>query len=573
MPVHSMSTILLPQSILNRLDQLSRTFLWGSTAEKKKQHLVKWSKVCSPKKEGGLGVRAAKSMNRALISKVGWRLLQEKNSLWTLVLQKKYHVGEIRDSRWLIPKGSWSSTWRSIAIGLRDVVSHGVGWIPGDGQQIRFWTDRWVSGKPLLELDNGERPTDCDTVVAKDLWIPGRGWDFAKIDPYTTNNTRLELRAVVLDLVTGARDRLSWKFSQDGQFSVRSAYEMLTVDEVPRPNMASFFNCLWKVRVPERVKTFLWLVGNQAVMTEEERHRRHLSASNVCQVCKGGVESMLHVLRDCPAQLGIWVRVVPQRRQQGFFSKSLFEWLYDNLGDRSGCEDIPWSTIFAVIIWWGWKWRCGNIFGENTKCRDRVKFVKEWAVEVYRAHSGNVLVGITQPRVERMIGWVSPCVGWVKVNTDGASRGNPGLASAGGVLRDCTGAWCGGFSLNIGRCSAPQAELWGVYYGLYFAWEKKVPRVELEVDSEVIVGFLKTGISDSHPLSFLVRLCHGFLQKDWLVRIVHVYREANRLADGLANYAFSLSLGFHSFDLVPDAMSSLLREDTLGSTRPRRVRL
>ncbi|AED94885.1 Polynucleotidyl transferase, ribonuclease H-like superfamily protein [Arabidopsis thaliana] len=252
-------------------------------------------------------------------------------------------------------------------------------------------------------------------------------------------------------------------------------------------------------------------------MTDEERHRRHLSASNVSQVYIGGVESVLHVFRDCPAQLGIWVRFVPRRRQQGFFSKSLFEWLYDNLCDRSSCEDIPWSTIFAVIIWWGWKWRCSNIFGENTKCRDRVKFVKEWVVEVYRAHLGNALVGSTQPRVERLIGWVLPCVGWVKVNTDGASRGNPGLASAGGVLRDCEGAWCGGFSLNIGRCSAQHAELWGVYYGLYFAWEKKVPRVELEVDSEAIVGFLKTGISDSHPLSFLVRLCHNFLQKDWRI--------------------------------------------------------
>lgn len=113
----------------------------------------------------------------------------------------------------------------------------------------------------------------------------------------------------------------------------------------------------------------------------------------------------------------------------------------------------------------------------------------------------------------------------------------------------------------------------GVYYGLYLAWTKALTRVELEVDSELVVGFLKTGIGDQHPLSFLVRLCHGLLSKDWIVRITHVYREANRLADGLANYAFSLPLGFHSLIDVPDDLEVILHEDSLGSTRPRRVRL
>lgn len=31
-----------------------------------------------------------------------------------------------------------------------------------------------------------------------------------------------------------------------------------------------------------------------------------------------------------------------------------------------------------------------------------------------------------------------------------------------------------------------------VYYGLYIAWERQVSYVILEVDSELVVGFLKT---------------------------------------------------------------------------------
>lgn len=43
---------------------------------------------------------------------------------------------------------------------------------------------------------------------------------------------------------------------------------------------------------------------------------------------------------------------------------------------------------------------------------------------------------------------------------------------------------------------------------------KRVTHLELEVDSEIVAGFLRTSIGDSHMMSFLVRLCHGFLSKD-----------------------------------------------------------
>ncbi|CAA7051324.1 unnamed protein product [Microthlaspi erraticum] len=158
------------------------------------------------------------------------------------------------------------------------------------------------------------------------------------------------------------------------------------------------------------------------------------------------------------------------------------------------------------------------------------------------------------------------------MNTDGASRGNPGLASAGGVLRDENGMWICGFALKLGICSAPLAELWGIYYGLWTAWERRVPRVVVEVDSELVAGFFNTGISDAHPLSFLVRLCYGFISRDWLVRVTHVYREANRVADWLANYAFSLQLGFSFLPSAPTDLSVLLLEDVDGSSRARFVR-
>ena len=95
--------------------------------------------------------------------------------------------------------------------------------------------------------------------------------------------------------------------------------------------------------------------------------------------------------------------------------------------------------------------------------------------------------------------------------------------------------------------------------------------LELAVDSKVVVGFLKTGVSATHPLSFLVRLCHGYISKDWNVHIYHTYRKANRLVDGLATYAFSLQLGFHMLETIPHDVVMIVSDDARGTAIPRQV--
>ncbi|CAA7024806.1 unnamed protein product [Microthlaspi erraticum] len=469
-------------------------------------------------------------MNKALLAKVGWRLLHDVDSLWAKVLRSKYHVQDVHDQKWLKAKGTWSSTWRGICVGLREVILPGVSWVIADGKVTRFWKDKWLLDRPLIDVVTRDIPNEAAELRVCDYWRNGSGWMVEYIEPFLPASLMLHLWAIVTDTVTGIRDRLSWGESSDGQFTV--------------------------------------------IMTNVERQRRHLSVSGMCQVCKGGDETIIHILCDCPAMEGVWRRLVPLSKRREFFATSLLEWVYTNLGDDCSVRETTWATLFAITIWWGWKWRCINVFDGTGKCRDRVQFVKDQAKEVTMAQtkSGTTSSSV-RGRVERQIKWTCPSDGWVKLNTDGASRGNPGMAAAGGVLWDERGSWSRGFALNIGVCNAPLAELWGVYYGLLMAWESKAQRVTVEVDSEMIVGFLLTEISDANPLSFLVRLCHGFISKDWIVRISHMYREANRLADGLANYAFSLPLGFHSFVVVPDAVKPVFIDDMAGVATPRRVRL
>lgn len=181
-----MSSCKLSESTLKSLDRVSRDFLWGSTTEKRKQHLLGWEKICLPKTQGGLGIRKTSLMNKALLAKVGRRMRHDATSLSARVVRSKYQVGDVHDQSWLVPKGTWSSTWRSVALGLRDVVLPGHGWVLGNGRDILFWTDKWLLGHALSEDAIAEIPDTLLSLKACDLWINGVRWDTARIGPFVT---------------------------------------------------------------------------------------------------------------------------------------------------------------------------------------------------------------------------------------------------------------------------------------------------------------------------------------------------------------------------------------------------
>jgi hypothetical protein len=51
---------------------------------------VCWKEVCKPRSKGGLGVRDVGKVNRSLLIKWRWRLLQKENAFWKELLVAKY---------------------------------------------------------------------------------------------------------------------------------------------------------------------------------------------------------------------------------------------------------------------------------------------------------------------------------------------------------------------------------------------------------------------------------------------------------------------------------------------------
>jgi hypothetical protein len=63
--------------VLKRLDFFRSRFFWQGDSEKKKYRLTKWSVVCRPKDQGGLGIQDLEVKNTTLLGKWLFRLLTE----------------------------------------------------------------------------------------------------------------------------------------------------------------------------------------------------------------------------------------------------------------------------------------------------------------------------------------------------------------------------------------------------------------------------------------------------------------------------------------------------------------
>jgi hypothetical protein len=92
-PGYIMQTMEIPCSICDEAERLCRNFIWGSTNEQRKCHLISWEQICKPKKDGGLGFRNLRVLNKAYMCKLAWQLVEDKDKLWVSIIRAKYDCG------------------------------------------------------------------------------------------------------------------------------------------------------------------------------------------------------------------------------------------------------------------------------------------------------------------------------------------------------------------------------------------------------------------------------------------------------------------------------------------------
>jgi ribonuclease HI len=119
---------------------------------------------------------------------------------------------------------------------------------------------------------------------------------------------------------------------------------------------------------------------------------------------------------------------------------------------------------------------------------------------------------------------------------DGGSRGNPGPAASAAVLLDPAGELVEEIGAYLGVATNNVAEWTALLLGLEAAAKHGVRRLQIRLDSELVVKQLRGEYRVKHDgLKPLYRRARELLQAFGEVDIAHVPRARNKLADGLVN--------------------------------------
>ncbi|XP_031406317.1 uncharacterized protein LOC116214937 isoform X8 [Punica granatum] len=127
---------------------------------------------------------------------------------------------------------------------------------------------------------------------------------------------------------------------------------------------------------------------------------------------------------------------------------------------------------------------------------------------------------------------------------DGASRGNPGLAGAGAVLRAENGTVVHRLREGVGIATNNVAEYRGLILGLRYALERGFKNIRVQGDSKLVCmqvqGLWKI---KNQNMANLCKVAKELKEKFASFEIKHVLREFNSEADAQANLAVNLRDG------------------------------
>lgn len=117
-----------------------------------------------------------------------------------------------------------SFAWRSIH-SSKDILNEGLVWRIGNGEKARIWGDKWVpipSSYKIYSIHELTSPkAKVSILIDKELIR----WDRNKIESLFTTE-KVEAIASIPLSCTNQEDRMIWRGTTNGVFSVKSAYHL-----------------------------------------------------------------------------------------------------------------------------------------------------------------------------------------------------------------------------------------------------------------------------------------------------------------------------------------------------------
>ncbi|KAL0295535.1 UNVERIFIED_CONTAM: putative ribonuclease H protein [Sesamum calycinum] len=272
---------ILPKGVIRAVEKRMRHFLWkGNSAVGYPK--VAWSDVCRPMEEGGLGIRDILALNKALMSRHLWNVIQTTslpfgcNGLLILIL------GTSRFGRLM----------RRVALGVGEnffaydqhfFPTLNLRWVMGI---FSIWHDPWHSlGTLIRRFPSGPSRTNIPIAAKLSAVIVDGDWSW----PPITDMECIEILHL-LPTIHNGNDSILWR---GGEFTTTVAYGIF---RTPGPIVEWYPLLSGPCKIP-RFSFVLWLAILGKLSTMDKPWLSHLGG--VCVLCGREVETHEHLFFRC----------------------------------------------------------------------------------------------------------------------------------------------------------------------------------------------------------------------------------------------------------------------------------
>ncbi|CAN6555765.1 unnamed protein product [Malus baccata var. baccata] len=519
-PAYPMNLFKFPSSFCNELDALITKFWWGQKLGENRIHWVSRARLGRPKEEGGLGLRSFSSFNDALLAKQCWRLISEPSTLWARVLKARYFPNcSFLDAK----KGGRASwVWASLLAG-REILREG-------------------RPSPLGSVQVSKK------LKVKSLICPESGdWDLDFLKPFLADS---EVEAI-LDLHIGdptLKDILVWPYEKRGSYSVKSGYYWCinrTIDRRLQSSRAvsipsTLWKSVWKLKVPPKIRTFMWKTLHEALATMKNLYIRRSSPSPICPLCNSQDESIEHLFLFCPWVEVVWFGGMLNLRPIRQHVSSWASWLMQMGAAENGSAEVRINRIsyIAFTCWHIWKSRCEFQFNNQAIYPSRVvdavsRSVSAYQESTFRQSSPSLLI---HSSLGEGVQWSPPNQGVIKINVDASWEARTGEGFTGVVARDKHGRFVAASRHKIKATGATMAEALAIMHGCFMGVSRGWNSICIESDSLDAISCLRDPAKKGNWEAFpILRKCFRMGTAFQACRWSWVPRLANLVANCLAS--------------------------------------
>jgi hypothetical protein len=209
---------------------------------------------------------------------------------------------------------------------------------------------------------------------------------------------------------------------------------------------------IWKIKVPSKLKVFLWRLARQSLPTGDTRYKRNMATSPRCGLCGASSDSWRHALLECHMAKCVWSLCDEQvvehisMIEEGNAKLWIFEVIY--------------GISVLVTTWSIWYARRKAIFDEEYQSPlSTFSFIKNflsnlvYTQEVQRVTEAKSVNQVSS--VSKATKWIAPPPNMCKINVDAALAKSENKGAVAAVARSATGEFLGSSSVTVEGVSVP----------------------------------------------------------------------------------------------------------------------